>query len=121
MSLVVSKYHASFEMNDLAYNASFNSIVTNQQDSTAYDFCEVNGSRCSLVVLRIFDDTKQISDNYLTLTEGACVDTFSTNHWDMLESEPPTRLQEDYFTCTQYWYDALFDSLGIAAVSDTIF
>jgi hypothetical protein len=120
MSLVGSEYSAQFQMNELAYRASFNAIVTSEQDASAFDFCEVNGSRCSLVVLRIFDQNKQVSDNYLTLDSAACVDTFSTPEWEQLVSAPPTQLEEDYFTCTQYWYDAVFDSLGIASVCSVL-
>jgi hypothetical protein len=68
-------------------------------------------------MLRMFDFKKQISDLYLTLEYAACNDTFTSKYWPDLESKTPTQLEEDYFTCTMYWYDAVFDSLGIASVS----
>lgn len=67
-------------------------------------------------MMRIFGATRTISDMYLTVTNAACMDTFSTMSWDDLKAVPPTKLEENFFTCTQYWYDAMFDSLGIASV-----
>lgn len=113
---VVSKYSSQFELNRLAYSASFSNIISFAPNPTEFDFCESNGTTCSMVILRMLDYKQQISDMYLTVTEGACVDSFSSTMWSSLESTPPTSLQEDYFTCTQYWYDAAFDSLGIASV-----
>lgn len=66
-----------------------------------------------MLTLRVIGDNQQISYLHLTLFEGACEDSFTSSQWNVLEAMIPTKLQEDYFTCTKYWYDALIDALGI--------
>lgn len=118
MGLLLSQYDSPFELNRLSYEISFASVIPNANQSapSSYDFCVVNGHNCSIVMIWMADTKKQVSDMYLTLVEAACVDTFTTEHWSKLENTPPATLQENYFTCTQFWYNAAFDSLGIASV-----
>ena len=117
MSKVIAKYYdTQFELNRLAHEASYAAIISDVVVESAYDFCEMDGLRCSLVILRNFAADRQISEYYYTLTTGACVDSFSTDNWSKLVETLPTQLEEDYVTCTEYWYDALNNSMGVAAV-----
>ena len=113
----VSKHSSPFEVNALSYNATLAAANYEDPSPSGYDFCFINGLPCSFMTIRMFGSNQQISEFYYTLVEGACTDSFSTESWSKLVNTLPTKIQEDYYTCTQFWYDALNDSMGVAMVS----
>ena len=98
------------ETNRLSYNASYAACMYDVTDAyynasfrkAAYEFCNfMDYANCTLMNFNTYDSQSQmVSEFYYQVRNGSCTDSFTTPHWDMLESVPPTSLTQDYFECT---------------------
>jgi hypothetical protein len=106
---------------DLSYNITVDAVVqklyTPEERREAYQFCNISFGPCSVVMFNTFDEkTHSVSDYHYQVRKPACEDTFyvSDQAWENLLT-PPLPLEERYFSCKPAVFDALFNSLGIAA------
>lgn len=121
-ALVVANAFDMTAINRRAYPAQFaagtlglvnTSFMSASFRASAYDFCAF-GTNCSVVSMNSYDHKHQVSEFYLDLLPGSCADTVSSPYFEVLANEPMTKLTEDYYQCSNTYYDVVINSLGIA-------
>lgn len=115
-------FNASFINSYFAYQSPYGATYQTQNyRDQVFQFCEVKGTACSMVVFTSFDATPNqinwaISDYYFQLNQGACRDTFtpSTIAWKQLIDEPFAPLSQSYLECKNSPTVVLLNQVGIA-------
>lgn len=110
-------------INELAYRAQFaagtlglvnTSFTDGGYRALAYDFCAINGTNCSIVTINSYDQRFEVSEFYLELESGSCTDSIASPKFLSLADHPVAKLTEQYFQCSNTYYDVVVNSLGIA-------
>jgi hypothetical protein len=129
------------KLNRLAYNASADSVMTNQSSAEwrerAFEFCTTGVSRgCSLLTIAISNPplatvsqyyyqvrshTHNCSSTLLIsvapqVSAGSCNNSFSISKsaQEKLLTTPPTPLREIYYECTRSKYDSFVSAVGVS-------
>jgi hypothetical protein len=99
------------------------SIVNNAYINNAFRFCRLpNGAVCSMVVFYTLGMSVAVSKYHYPIVEGSCknVLTITNDHWENLALNPPTPLQQIYYSCLPSSFDTLIDAIGIASGNTSI-
>lgn len=114
--------HGVDHINHLSYNISVDgadqTMFHPDTRRDAYEFCDLSFGPCNVIMFNTFDDkTHSVSDFHYQVLHPACEDTFTVSNeaWDNLMNDPPLPLVERYYSCKPFIFDAMFNSLGIAA------
>lgn len=125
----------ALQWNKNAYNASWAAAASTYNDAesiinqtewryNAYQFCNssVYGT-CSIMAFNSYGDYvfDQALTPYMFLIEGGSCETsgveqfmISESAFDMIVSNPPVEIIENYYECTMLPYDSMFNALGVA-------
>ena len=114
--------HGVDRINHLSYNISVDgadqTMFHPDTRKEAYEFCDLSFGPCNVIMFNTFDDkTHSVSDFHYQVFHPACEDTFTVSNeaWDNLMESTPLPLVERYYSCKPFVFDAMFNSLGIAA------
>lgn len=108
---------------DISCDGAQRTLFSPEERKEAYNFCNLSFGPCNVIMFNTFDDkTHGVSDFHYQVFTPACHDTFSISQeaWELLVAEPPLPLVERYYSCKPFIFDALFNSLGIAAGNTAI-
>jgi hypothetical protein len=107
-----------YAINDDSYYAAVGINLSPKNDShynsSAFDFCVINNSTCSMLLFSTFDTGREITAYRYQLEYMACNRSFLTTSWNQLAINPPTELVEVFLECHASWSTAAVDNIGIA-------